>query len=344
MRRFAPALLLVLLLASGPSGCSDVDGRMLFLRSGDAYLPILVQGSPSSSTLVLFVHGGPGGSGLAYASAMPDAFRPISERHLMAFYDQRGAGSSQGDVSPDELTVAQHVQDLDDVIALLRSEYPDVGSVFLLGHSWGGALTAAYLLEPSRAAGISGWIDVDGSTDFPRTIELSRAWAMDEARAQIADGGPDAAEWREALLWYEAHPTLGADELPTHFEHVDALGGTVHDPSKLRDDPLGALFSSPYSAMAEVHNLPLTQAAMIDELLRFDLHPELPGIRLPTLFLHGVHDGRVPPQVAREARALLGTPEADKPLLLFERSGHRPFLEEPEAFAGAVLGFVDRYR
>ncbi len=320
--------------------CGRADERTLFLRAGTSDLPILVRGPESAETLVVFVHGGPGGSSIAYATAMPAAFDPISERHLFASYDQRGAGTAQGMTKDEELTLAQHTEDLGEVVALLRAQYPSVERVVLLGHSWGGTLTTNYLADETRASGIAGWINVSGATSMPRVVELSRAWAVDRAQAKV-DSGEEAERWREALAWYEANPVLDAVNMAPHLENVDALGGTVHDPSQVKSNRLGSVFFSPYSVGADVHNAARTQRVMIEDLLKIDLHWELPRIRLPTLLLHGEHDGRVPVTLADEVLPLLGTPDTQKSLVRFERSGHRPFLEEPEKFVEAVNTFLD---
>lgn len=75
----------------------------------------------------------------------------------------------------------------------------------------------------------------------------------------------------------------------------------------------------------------------------FDAHPDLPDLELPSLFVFGAQDGRVPIGVGEAAFAALGTPDAAKTFVPFERSGHRPFHEEPEKFADAVLGFVETW-
>ena len=44
------------------------------------------------------------------------------------------------------------------------------------------------------------------------------------------------------------------------------------------------------------------------------------------------------------ARVFFGTPPADQRLVLFEKSGHFTFVEEPDAFIDAVVDFVEAYR
>ena len=69
---------------------------------------------------------------------------------------------------------------------------------------------------------------------------------------------------------------------------------------------------------------------------RVDLQPRLGRITVPTLVCVGRHDPQTPwPSNAEIAAAL----PAGR-LEVFERSGHYPFLEEPERFATVVAAFL----
>ena len=70
---------------------------------------------------------------------------------------------------------------------------------------------------------------------------------------------------------------------------------------------------------------------------RMDYGPRLAQLAVPTLVACGRHDPQYPVSCSEELAAGI----AGAQLVLFERSGHFPFLEEPEAFwaqVGAFLG------
>ena len=69
---------------------------------------------------------------------------------------------------------------------------------------------------------------------------------------------------------------------------------------------------------------------------RLDYRPRLGEVRVPTLLLTGRHDPQTPVACAQELAA--GIPNAR--LVLFEQSGHYPFVEEPGAFWEAVRAFL----
>lgn len=71
----------------------------------------------------------------------------------------------------------------------------------------------------------------------------------------------------------------------------------------------------------------------------FDGFDRLPGLRVPTLVLHGTEDQVIP---AENARLLAGRiPGAE--LVLLEGAGHLYHSEQPEAADAAVLDFVRRH-
>jgi pimeloyl-ACP methyl ester carboxylesterase len=69
---------------------------------------------------------------------------------------------------------------------------------------------------------------------------------------------------------------------------------------------------------------------------RLDYRPRLQEVRVPTLVLAGAHDAQMPPSCSEELAK--GIPDAR--LISFERSGHHPFVEEPEAFWVTIGRFL----
>jgi proline iminopeptidase len=76
--------------------------------------------------------------------------------------------------------------------------------------------------------------------------------------------------------------------------------------------------------------------AVWGDLQRFDLNPELSKFKFPTLVVTGRYDFNVAPSVAWGiAKAIPGSD-----LAIFEKSGHLPFCEEPDAFLKRVETFL----
>ena len=68
----------------------------------------------------------------------------------------------------------------------------------------------------------------------------------------------------------------------------------------------------------------------------FDLKPQLPGVRCPTLVTVGRTDWITPVSSAETIASLI----PDSRLVVFEKSGHSPQFEEFERFQEVLRGFV----
>ena len=68
----------------------------------------------------------------------------------------------------------------------------------------------------------------------------------------------------------------------------------------------------------------------------YDLRPQLPGVRCPTLVTVGRADWVTPVSSAETIASLI----PDSRLVVFEKSGHSPQFEEFERFQEVLRGFV----
>lgn len=75
-----------------------------------------------------------------------------------------------------------------------------------------------------------------------------------------------------------------------------------------------------------------------NEMKTWDVRDDLGGLEARTLILAGKHDKLTPLKWGREMRKRI----PDCKLVMFEKSGHFPFLDEPEKFRGSVLGFLKK--
>lgn len=334
------AILLIALPAL--AGCSGEE--VLFVRSADADMPVWLRGNADTGKTILVVHGGPGGSSQIFADS--ESCQALEGDAVMAYWDQRAAGSSQGNAGAASLTLAQYVADLEAVVKVLRHHAP-AQRLYLWGHSWGGLLTAAYLVDPQRQQAISGWINLDGPSSFPENQSASRNWALLQARQRV-ERGEEPARWQAVVSFYEEHPVLTADLALRHYENVVALGGAVHREEVLQQGTSSQLiYLSPFGGLATLSNQDYTLGVITgqdgpDAIFNAHVTPELPGITVPALLIWGRHDGQVPLEIGDRILATLGTPAASKQLVVLESSAHNGQVEEPEAFAGAVRAFLAR--
>jgi proline iminopeptidase len=103
-----------------------IAGAKLFVRDVGQGRPIIV------------LHRGPD---FDHSYLLPELDR-LADSHRLIYYDQRGRGRSAAGVRPEDVTLASDITDLDAVRKQFR-----LGSVILLGHSWGTVLALEYALR-----------------------------------------------------------------------------------------------------------------------------------------------------------------------------------------------------
>ena len=253
-----------------------------------------------SGTPVLLMHGGLGADH-TYFRPWLDALGDVAE---LTFYDHRGNGRSARPPL-DDVDHATWVADADSLREWLGHE-----QVVLLGHSYGGFLALRYALaHPDRvkalvlvstAATMQHWERVHENLDRLQATPAQRRAFEDRPFADDTD----MLETLQALL-------------PLYF----------HDP----EPALMAAFGASMVVGSEAC------AAGGRCLADYDVRGDLGRIQVPTLVLAGRHDFILPPDVTAEPLAA-GIRDAE--LVVFEDSGHLPFIEENDAFLRIVRRFL----
>lgn len=316
-----------------------------FLESDGAFLPVFVEGNTSSKTFIIFLHGGPGGSAIGYNDY--GAFDEIEKDFAVVYWDQRCAGSAQGNCDKMALNVDAHVRDTELLLNLLKHRYGNDLSFFLMGHSWGGTLALSYLIKNNNQFNINGSIIVDGPHRLSNYKNYVDEILNHYGSEQIAAGN-NAKKW-EAIL--AELPTLDGNSIAgigktnklaykaqVLMQKVDSVNTAHLSAAK----GLGILFSSVNSVFSNLTNNIVTSNAMAEELLYFDITDELSKIKIPMALYWGKFDFVVPPVYAELICDKLSSPE--KELFVFSKSDHSPMIEEVALFNEIVISFVSKYR
>ena len=230
----------------------------------------------------------------------------FARRRTVVFYDQRGVGRSPGLARGQSCTLADQIADLEALRAHLG-----YGRIDVLGHSWGGILAMAYAARhPDRIARL--------------ILCDSGAPKWDDTKFLFKDLFPETSQRQEGLQFAEQLGDTAAQN--ADFREYQSM--LACDPDKraaLRDGPPPAFVVA-------------VNSAIIADLRQYDITPELPKFRFPTLVATGRFDANVAPAVSWKIhRAIPGSEFA-----VFERSGHLPFYEEPAAFVERVERFLGR--
>lgn len=239
---------------------------------------------------------------------------PLSGAAELVYLDPRGVGGSRpaGDEAgvPD-LSDVDHATWVDDLVVLADElGHPRFG---VLGHSYGGFLALeAALRHPGRVAGLVLCATAASMSHVELALERARARGTPgqiEALQEVL-GGPagDDATLRE--LWLEI--------LPLYFHHWR--------PAHRAPFEEGVSYSAPAYDRAFFGCLP-----------GYDVSDRLDEVDVPALVVSGRDDWIMPPEAAgRPLAEGLGAEH-----VVFEESGHFPFIEQPGAFAERVGGWLE---
>ena len=262
-------------------------------------------GDPDAPKL-LVLHGGPGAS---HDYLLPQMLE-LAREHELVLYDQRGGGRSRHDDDRDPVTWRSHVEDLDALIAELGLEPPTV-----VGYSWGGLLALLHALEraAARASLPTALALIDPA---PLTRQYRAAFEAEFARRQ---SGPAVAALRADLAGSGLRERDPEAYRQRAFEL--SVAGYFSDPAAARD-------LTPFRVVGRV------QQQVWESLGDYDVVASLAGLAVPAVFVHGREDP-IPLASSEEGARAMGAR-----LVVLERCGHVPYVEQPAALFAALEEFL----
>lgn len=323
---------------------------IIYVRHKGADIPAYIHGNASEKVFLIILHGGPGGDGLTYRSGVIK--NEIEEECAVVYLDQRGSGMSQGKYSSDEINVDIMAEDIVAVTKVLQQKYGVESRFFLLGHSWGGTLGTAVLLEGNNQNIFKGWIEVDGAHDMKEMYYENIRFFKSTANEQIALNN-SVNYWTNVLNKVSTFDTLQFEG--DNFNYMNPEAYTAE--SKLTDDNVvigaadqndlfGAINNSVFKNNplttwwnGMITNYTLSEQEIWEKLSYTD---QLHKIKIPSLVLWGRYDMVIPPKMGQDAFDNLGSTE--KKVVFFEKSGHSPMDNEADKFALEVINFINQFK
>lgn len=257
---------------------------------------------------VLVVHGGPL---LDHGYFLPH-LRPLAEHYELIFFDQRLSGRSSAEVDTAVVRLATFVEDIEALRQALG-----LGRMHLMAHSWGGLLAMHYAV---------GYGEHLKSLILLNSMPASAAlWQQEEQRLARQVTREDSLA-RQRILASEAfknyEPEAIAELLRVSFRTQ------FHKPALV--DRLRLYVPEDYRIRSQRFR------PLMGDLMAYDLHPQLSEVTAPTLLLYGAGEPAAALSGPRLQEAL---PNAK--LVIMEKTGHFPFVEQPNAFHREIRGFLE---
>jgi len=343
MRNLTILTLVFLAIGCGRQAIKKNLDETVWVRNQGADMPVYVHGNVESKVIVLVVHGGPGGNGPEYRSG--NYAEDLENRYAVAYWDQRGQGMSQGKYETEDITVETMVEDMRAVMLVLKKKY-DGSKVFVLGHSWGGTLSAKYMVTKDYQSLAAGWIESNGAHDIPK-LNKDAIQMFKTIGAEQVTAGNNIKNWQETVDW--------ANSLDTNNITID-IGGEINAKGQATSEWLkadGVMNPSDkggiQASLLRGHTNPstsalsgrYTSAKLVENGIEsIALTSELYRVTIPSLFLWGKYDFVVPPSLGVDAHREVSS--TDKELIIFAKSGHSPMDNEWEAYNTAMIQFIER--
>jgi len=292
-----------------------------------AELYLRVRGVDRSNPVILYLHGGPGEMNgpllfQAYAG-------PLLEKHFVVAYLHQRHTCMSPEAPLNTLTIGQFIKDVDTVVEYLKDEF-NQDAIFLIGHSFGGALGYLYLLEHDEniaklvsagGAFSTTSIEING---YETVMKLAIESENQVAVTQLENVGPPPYETLQGgMVWRMVAMSI-----------LDA-----------RNEGLSKnLNMSEVMSITGIHEFDVgwqkkfmdVAGMMWTELSTIDLVDDVKNIKTPMLLIAGAKDIMVPFSILEAGFTNYG---GEKQYIILENSNHMMFADEPELFTRKVIEF-----
>ena len=306
----ATAAMLLTLAASSAWADSRIQPGEGFINVPGGPVWYKVTGTGDGLPLVA-LHGGPGGTSCGLSR-----LDRLGEQRPIIRYDQLGSGRSG---RPEDMSLWQAGRFVE-ALHVIRQEL-GLERFHLLGHSWGGALAAAYVIEKGTT-GIASLILSSPLISTPAWIEdanFLRKRLPPEVQETLARheaaGTIDSEEYRAASMEFYKRHVFGGEPLERPAACEGADGNSV-------------IYNYMWGP---------TEFRATGNLVDFDLTDRLQEIDIPVLFMAGEFDEARPERLAEFQRRIPGAE-----LVVIKDAAHASLSRKPEIYRATVARFLDR--
>lgn len=298
-------ILFVFFVSSHAQNNSSRNGQLISLNGTELFVEIMGSGEP-----IIVIHGGP----VLDHGYLEPHFKTLAESYQLVFFDQRLSGRSSAKVDTTDIHMEMFIEDIE---ALRNSLQTD--KVHILGHSWGGLLAMKYALKyPLHTETLILLNAMPPSTALWQKEQklLAQAVTKEDSlkRQEIIQSGffkNNPSEAVKQLLFLSFKNQFHNPEL------VESLDFYIPEDYMVRSRSFGRL---------------------MPELSNYNLTDNLSTLNMPVLIIYG----------SKEPAGTLSGPVIHKQIpesefRIIKKSGHFPFIEQPQEFNRTILSFLKRH-
>jgi proline iminopeptidase len=306
--RYLPLLLLVAVLSTADARDNPTPGQgFIEVPGGPVWYSVAGNGD---GLPVMVLHGGPGGTSCGYS-----LLEKLGDQRPVIRYDQLGSGRSGRPNDPSLWETDRFIEELH----VIRNEL-GLERFHLLGHSWGGALAAAYVIEKGTD-GVASVIlssPLISTTDWIADANYLRSLMPEDIQATLAEheaaGTIDSEEYQAASReFYARHVSYG----------------------ERQEEPTGCE-GAPRNAFVYNFMWGPTEFRATGNLVEFDMSDRLNEIDVPVLFMAGEFDEARPERLAEYQRSVPGAQ-----LVVIKDVAHASLSRAPDIYRQTIEKFMD---
>ena len=310
-------------LGAAPVAAAGIHENVL-IESGDTELFVEIDGDRKNAPVVLYLHGGPANP-MGILGFKTYVGAELEKDLVLVYLHQRGVLQSP-DVPDSTQTIANYIQDVDNVVEYLRKTFKRE-RVILLGHSWGGTLSYLYLLEHEDKVEklVSVAAPFNAAANALNSYEMTLQWAQETNNERATSD----------LL------ALGSPPYPDHQQHlfksiwVAESFGTMTKNISWDKFVEGSGYEEYKDEWGEEQMR--VGETMYAELQAINVEEDVSRLTTPLLLIGGRNDAEVPYFGLKPGFTNYG---GEKKFVVFRESHHLPFVDEPERFVKEVKAFL----
>ncbi len=295
---------------------------------------VQIRGKDRSNPILLFVHGGPGGSMAGYAHIMQDLWE---KSFTVVNWDQRNACKTYLANKDKAMEIAgtgtmeDYMGDMDDIIKYLHTIY-DFEKVILLGFSWGSVIGSEYAKK--RPENVSSYIGVGQLINYVEGFRVVSEQILERAKKQ--GNKKDIEKIHKVLDSIPDEPVM-TDEFMKQVMVFSRIGNKyLSENSKSlswKEFLTSPLMDGKARKAMYAHHKLLT--GTFKTLFEYDFRDDL-NYPVPVYFITGEEDTSCPHSMLSEIIDQINAPK--KELHIMEKAGHCCFYDRKEEFYNLIKG------
>lgn len=315
------ALSICLLIIVSQLQAQSPQVREGYVTNGGVKIWYKVEGNSEVNPIpLIIIHGGPGCTARPFEKTIGPEIAKVRQ---VIYMDYRGSGRSDRPKDPNKYSFAILASDAE---AIRKELGIEKWSVF--GHSNGGATAITYALKyPNNVATLVLCCPLLSPTDLEMNmihkVALAPSGQYEEARAIYKSNESSEVRFDKLLNLIDRQTRY-------KFQYYNPENNAVLD--KIQSD-LGKEIGKDLMEPA------LIQGLISNGFFEFDAFKSANGLPMPVLLLLGRYDSEI--SIENAMKFALTVPNGY--VVLLNKSGHHPYLEETEASAQEINSFLLRH-